>query len=128
MNYHIGARGILVMYDRNWRKKRKELQQAKRLSIWTGDSRRMRVLESEINLLLDKGAQIWRQRSRILWTKDCNRNTKFFHNKASQRHLHNYITKLYDSTGRWCTRQTQVNDIILGFYRELFTSANRKTW
>ena len=88
------------MYDRNWRKKRKELQQAKRLSIWTGDSRRMRVLESEINLLLNKGAQIWRQRSRILWTKDSNRNTKFFHNKASQRHLCNYITKLYDSTGR----------------------------
>ena len=51
-------------------------------------------------------------------------NTKFFHSKASQRHRCNYITKLYDSTGRWCTRQSQVNDTILGFYRDLFTSAN----
>ena len=51
-------------------------------------------------------------------------NTKFFHSKASQRRRCNYITKLYDSTGRWCTRQSQVNDTILGFYRDLFTSAN----
>ena len=56
--------------------------------------------------------------------KDGDRNTKFFQSKASQRCRHNYITKLYDSTGRWCTRQSQVNDTILGFYRELFTSVN----
>ena len=67
---------------------------------------------------------MWRQRSRISWMKDGDRNTKFFHSKASQQCRRNYITKLYDSTGRWCTRQSQVNDSILGFYRELFTSAN----
>ena len=105
-------------------KKRKELQQAKRLSIQTGDSRRVRVLESKINFLLDKEAQIWRQRFKILWMKDGDRNTRFFHSKASQRHYHNYITKLYDSTGRWCKRQAHVDDIILSFYRELFTSTN----
>jgi len=109
---------------RDLEKKRKELQQAERLSIRTGDSRSVRVLEFEINFLLDKEAQIWRQRSKILWMKDGDCNTRFFHSKASQRHRHNYITKLYDSTGRWCKRQAQVDDIILGFYRELFTSAN----
>ena len=105
-------------------KKRKELKQAERLSVRTGNSDRMRALESEINLLLDMEAQMWRQRSRILWMKDGDRNTKFFHSKASQRRRRNYITKLYDSTSRWCTRESQVNDTILGFYRELFTSAN----
>ena len=109
---------------RELEKKRKELQQAKRFSVWTGDSRRMRVLELEINMLLDKEAQMWRQRSRILWMKDGDHNTKFFHSKASQWRRRNYITKLYDSRGRWCTRQSQVNDTILEFYRELFTSAN----
>ena len=37
-------------------KKRKELKQAERLSVWTGNFERMRALESEINLLLDKEA------------------------------------------------------------------------
>ena len=69
---------------RELEKRRKELQQAKRFSVWTGDSRLMRVLESEINMLLDKEAQMWRQRSRILWMKDDDCNTKFFHSKASQ--------------------------------------------
>ena len=104
-------------------KKRKELKQAERLSVRTGNSDRMRALESEINLLLDMEAQMWRQRSRILWMKDGDRNTKFFHSKASQQRRRNYITKLYDSTSRWCTRESQVNDTILGFYRELFTPA-----
>ena len=67
---------------------------------------------------------MWRQRSRILWLKDGDRNTKFFHSKASQWRRRNYITKLYDSTGRWCTSQSQVNDTILGFYRDLFTTVN----
>ena len=84
----------------------------------------MKVLESENNLLLDKEAKMWRQRSRILWMKDGDCNTRFFHNRASQQRCHNYITKLYHSTGRWCTRQAQVNEIILGFSKELFTLAN----
>ena len=47
-----------------------------------------------------------------------------FRSKASQRRRRNYITKLYDSTGRWCISQSQVNDTILEFYRDLFTTVN----
>jgi len=84
----------------------------------------MRFLEPEINMLLEKEAKMWAQRSKIMWLKDGDRNTKFFHNKASQRQRHNYITKLHDQTSRWWTRHSQVNEIIFNFYQDLFKFAN----
>lgn len=81
----------------------------------------MRWLEKEVNLLLDKEAKMWAQRSKVLWLKDGDRNTKFFHSRASQRSRRNYITKIYDTSSRLCTRPSQVIDIITKFYQDLFT-------
>ena len=63
----------------------------------------MRLLEDEVNQLLDKEAKMWRQRSKVAWLHDGDRNTRFFHSKASQRRRRNYITKLYDANGGWCS-------------------------
>ncbi|XP_075640215.1 uncharacterized protein LOC142611926 [Castanea sativa] len=73
-------------------------------------------------MLLDKEAKMWAQQSKVLWLKDGDRNTRFFHSKASQPQRHNYITKLHDTLGRLCTRPSQINDIITTFYQELFTT------
>ena len=105
-------------------RKKKQLKEAKKRAIQTRDSRHMKWLEGEVNVLLDKEAKMWRQRFKVMWLKDGDRNTRFFHSKASQRRRRNYITQLYDATGRWCTRQGQVNDTIVDFYQNLFTSAN----
>ena len=51
-----------------------------------------------------------------MWLRDGDRNTKFFHSKASHRRRRNYITKLRDATGNWYGRQEQVNTTILDFY------------
>ena len=48
-------------------KKRKQLQQAEKEAARTRNSTRMRFLETEVNLLLDKEAKMWGQRSRIVW-------------------------------------------------------------
>ena len=82
----------------------------------------MRWLEKEVNMLLDKEAKIWAQRSKVLWLKDGDRNTKFFHSRASQRRHRNYIRKIHDNSGRLCTRPSQVIDIITNFYQDLFTT------
>ena len=105
-------------------RKKKQLKEAEKRAIRTGDSRHMKWLEGEVNVLLDKEAKMWRQRFKVMWLKDGDRNTRFFHSKASQRRRRNYITQLYDATGRWCTRQAQVNDTIVDFYQNLFTLAN----
>lgn len=86
-------------------RKRKELSKAEQRAIRGGDPRHMNALQEEINLLLDKEATMWRQRSKILWLRDGDKNTKFFHSKASQRRRRNYITRLHDVGGNWCTHQ-----------------------
>lgn len=61
---------------------------------------------------------------RILWLRDDDHNTNFFHSKASQRCRRNYITKLHDAVGNWCVGQEHVNDTIINFYQTLFTSGD----
>ena len=47
-------------------RKRKQLTKPEKIAIGGGDSRLMKVLKEEINLLLDKEAIMWRQRSKIM--------------------------------------------------------------
>ncbi|XP_075633992.1 uncharacterized protein LOC142606558 [Castanea sativa] len=103
-------------------KKCKQLKNAEKEAARTGNSTRMKLLEREVNQLLDKEAKMWGQRSRVMWLRDGDRNTKFFHSKASQRRRRNYITKLRDAMGNWCVGQEHVNATILDFYQNLFSS------
>ena len=69
---------------RELEKKRKQLKQAENEVAQTGNSTRMKLLEREVNQLLDKEAKMWGQRSRVMRLRDGDYNTKFFHSKASQ--------------------------------------------
>ena len=40
------------------------------MAIQIGDFSRMKILEGEVNILLDKEGKMWRQRSKVLWLKD----------------------------------------------------------
>nr|POF06061.1 putative ribonuclease h protein [Quercus suber] len=49
-----------------------------------GDTMLVKSLQLEINGILDKESQMWQQRSRALFLKCGDRNTAYFHSKASQ--------------------------------------------
>ncbi|XP_030940118.1 uncharacterized protein LOC115965051 [Quercus lobata] len=52
------------------------------------------------------------------------KNTQFFHHRASQRHLKNTIEELQNREGIWQTYLSRVSDIAEEYYTELFTTSN----
>ena len=52
-----------------------------------------------INCWLEKEDEMWRQRSRLNWFREGDRNTSFFHAKALARYTKNYIKGLFDGMG-----------------------------
>ena len=85
--------------------KRKQLARAERYARRGGDTSWLRTLEAKINAPMDKEAKMRRQRSRVAWVKDGDKNTRFFHTKATQRRRMNSIKGLFDEAGKWCTNQ-----------------------
>lgn len=51
----------------------------------------MKSLQLEINELLDKENLMWQQRSRVLFLKSGDKNTRYFHTRASHRCKRNRI-------------------------------------
>ena len=67
---------------------------------------------------------MWRQRSRISWMHSGDRNTRFFHEKASARYKKNFIEGLLDEDGRWLEGDKHVEELMLQYYERLFTSSD----
>ena len=61
----------------------------------------LKTTQIELNCWLEKEDEMWRQRSRINWLQSGDRNTRFFHEKASTRFKKNLIDRLLDAGGRW---------------------------
>ena len=105
-------------------KKRKALARAEKIALQRGYSDNLIQLKKEINSLMDKEERMWRQRSRTLYLKDGDRNTRFFHCRATQRRRHNLITRIKNQSNEWCTQPDQISAIFLDYYQELFSSSN----
>ena len=73
--------------------KRKELQVASS-SIRDGAWDRIRNIEAQLDSLLHSEEVYWKQRARIDWLKEGDRNTRFFHLKALERKTRNRINGL----------------------------------
>lgn len=103
--------------------KKKLLTKAEMVAAKGGDQLLVKTLRKEINALLDKESQMWQQRSRELFLKCGDRNTSYFHSKASQRFRRNRILGLKNNQNVWCTEAPQIKSIAFEYYQSLFSTS-----
>ena len=103
--------------------KRRLLIKAEKEALQSGDNSLVRSLKADINDLLDKESRMWLQRSKVLWAKNGDQNSKYFHRRATQRYRKNSIVNIRNSEGHWCSDMEEVTATLVDYYRDLFTSS-----
>ena len=77
-----------------------------------------------MNDLLEKETRMWIQRSQSLWVVHGDKNSNYFHSRATQRHRRNKIEGIRNPRGQWCSNSSKIAKVLLEFYSDLFSSAN----
>lgn len=70
----------------------------------------------ELNWEMEKEEMYWEQRARANWLRQGDKNTSFFHGKASQRHMTNKIRGLENIDGILKTEDEDMENIIRDYF------------
>ena len=89
-----------------------------------GSSSRRLELEKSLDDLHAKHEAYWYLRSRVAEVRDGDRNTKYFHHKASQRRKRNFVKGLFNERGEWCDDGEDIENIFSDYFSSIFESAN----
>jgi hypothetical protein len=79
-------------------------------------------IEKEMDSLLEQEEIYWKQRSRIEWLREGDRNTNFFHRKSTWRKKKNTISKLKKDDGTFTNSVELMGEITTGFFKDLYTA------
>ncbi|CAM9000522.1 unnamed protein product [Rhodiola kirilowii] len=108
------------------RKIEKKLKNIKELPRTTETVEQEKLLESTLDEWLAREEYLWRQRSRIQWLKKGDRNTAFFHAKASQRRVTNTIDMLLWE-GTEITELPEILKVTGEYFDKIFASSREGT-
>ncbi|KAL9665459.1 hypothetical protein QQ045_020879 [Rhodiola kirilowii] len=67
---------------------------------------------------------MWQQRSRVLWLKEGDNNTRFFHQKATARRRTNLIAHLRNSSGFLCDDSSSIKQVAVDYFQNIFKATN----
>ncbi|CAM8926948.1 unnamed protein product [Rhodiola kirilowii] len=104
------------------RKLKKDLFEVRQCVRTKETSEREKKLSNEIDEWLIREETMWSQRSRIAWLREGDNNTRFFHLQANARKRTNTISSLLDKDGRNCTRPTEIDNIVVSYFQDIFSS------
>lgn len=65
---------------------------------------------------------LWKQKSRNDWLKAGDDNTKFFHTSTIVRRRRNTVESLKNEAGVWVEEKNELKELVLSFYKGLFSS------
>ncbi|CAL8164027.1 unnamed protein product [Prunus armeniaca] len=75
----------------------------------------------EYNCVLEQEAMIWKQKSRLQWLREGDRNTKFFHLTAIIRRRRNKIERLKNNEGVWVEEAQYIKGLAMAYFEQLFS-------
>ncbi|KAL0011468.1 hypothetical protein SO802_006576 [Lithocarpus litseifolius] len=78
----------------------------------------------ELNKLYAMEEDMWYQKAWSNWAKSSDKNTRYFHEKASSRNKKNTILGLVDESNQWQEDPELIKGIAINYYKKLFSSAN----
>uniref|UniRef100_A0A803NXE1 Endonuclease/exonuclease/phosphatase family protein n=1 Tax=Cannabis sativa TaxID=3483 RepID=A0A803NXE1_CANSA len=64
----------------------------------------------------------WRQRSKQLWLREGDQNTRYFYAATSSRRKNNFIHELKDETGSWVHWGSGLSQVMVDYYTDIFHS------
>ncbi|KAH1081694.1 hypothetical protein J1N35_021455 [Gossypium stocksii] len=116
------GRSIKYAKDRKRKSLRDRLVQ--RDSMYRDDDVIAEILDVklELNWEMEKEELYWEQRARANWLPEGDKNTTFFHSKATQRQRLNHIRGLKDKNGIFKTEREDMETIVKDYLMELFKS------
>ena len=85
--------------------------------------REINKMRKEINDLLDSEQIIWQQRAKVQWLMLGDRNTKFFHYKASERSKKNTINRIQDENGVQSETEDNIAEVAVNYFERLYTTS-----
>ena len=88
--------------------------------------KRIKELEQELDELLKEEEIWWAQRSQANWLTYRDKNTKSFHQKASQWKHRNWIDQISNDVGIIYEDDEKIEEIVNSFFIQLFTSEHIK--
>lgn len=77
----------------------------------------VRRKEGELKRMLKEEEVYWKQKSRIQWIQEGDKNTKFFHAHIVKRRGWNKILGLENAQGVWCPEPSQVDAIAVSYFQ-----------
>ncbi|VAI29049.1 unnamed protein product [Triticum turgidum subsp. durum] len=104
------------------KKLEKKLASLRRNNMAIGYSREEKEVEKKLYEMFEREEIMAKQRSRIDWLHEGDRNTSFFHARASARRRTNKIKALRRVDGSLCEDPEGIRSMVHDFYSNMFTS------
>ncbi|KAH9650223.1 putative reverse transcriptase/RNA-dependent DNA polymerase [Citrus sinensis] len=101
----------------------KELQKAKQSKMQYEDTNGIKQIEKQIHNILLEEEIYWRHRARADWLQAGDKNTKFFHSKATTRKRKNRIWGVENKECSWTEDGEAVEREFCDYFQQHFTSS-----
>ncbi|KAK3211637.1 hypothetical protein Dsin_016343 [Dipteronia sinensis] len=81
-----------------------------------------RFWKTNLDKIMETNERYWKQRAKVDWLRNRDRNTRFFHSKASARKSRNKLKGLFDDSGIWRDSNHDLKRIVGQYFSEIFYS------